>query len=772
MRKVLGLMVTILLSSISCLGQVSFTSESSPSISTDENASPVVVDEILVINTTHTIDGAEVSITSNFTRGDTLSFSNTSKPSGVSGNYNASTGILTFTGNASAAEYQTLLQSVTLRATARGSGNRLVTFQLGSKKYFSGTDHYYEYVSTGQISWKNAKAGAAAKSFFGLTGYLTTIATENENQFIQSIIGSDSWIGASDDYTEIKAANTQNNLFANQSAAEGKYHWVTGPESGNLISTYNNWNNGEPTPNNHDENYAHMYQSGGLAGKWNDLVDGGNSTTAGYVIEFGGLPSGITLDVTHSRTVIVQPTVLTTTASKNYHIKNSSVIVDPFIEVKSGGLITDARVTISGNFTSEDQLWHQIDRPSGINGGWYNPTTGVFEFYGTAKPSDWQALFRSITFKSTSTSSLERTITFSVGNLISGENGHFYEFIPSNIINTTSWTQARNAAASRIYMGLQGYLATITSEKENELVSKKLSADGWLGGSDDVTVVSSATLGCTSCPVAEGNFYWVTGPEKGLAITTGNVTPMPVNGAYYNWYDKEPNDAGTENYLKMYSVSGALGTWNDMPLNSTVGMVVEYGGLDTDPSGVLLSASRVLTNDQVLPVRGLELQLREKGTGVELQWTVLGEEDVKHYEVLHSINGSNFRKIGEVKATDKGNKIMYSFTDANAVNGTNYYKIVVVDEDGKLHYSDVRSIGIASKLQLYPTVITDHFTVNQPNASPSVLTLTDVSGVRLLQKTIGQGINKIETGFLTAGTYFVQITRGSNEPEVFKIIKK
>jgi hypothetical protein len=264
----------------------------------------------------------------------------------------------------------------------------------------------------------------------------------------------------------------------------------------------------------------------------------------------------------------------------------------------------------------------------------------------------------------------------------------------------------------------------------------------------------------------------VTGPEKGQRISSGNGSPVAASGGtYINWYNSEPNNAGDEHYLKMYS-GGAPGTWNDMPLNVSVGMMVEYGGLPTDP-GIVLSASRILTNDQPLPVQGLSLQLREKGSSVVLNWTVLGEQDVRQYNVLHSSNGSSFRKIGEVKAVDKFNKPVYSYTDQNAVNGTNYYKIVVVDEDGKQHYSDVRSIVITGKLQLYPTLINNHFTVNQPNSASCQLILTDALGVRLLQRTIKQGLNTIEVGYLTEGTYFVQISNGTKEPpDVFKIIKR
>lgn len=61
-----------------------------------------------------TVKGATVAITGGFTSGDTLSFT----PSGgISGSYNAATGILTLTGSGSFADYEAVLDSITFSAS-------------------------------------------------------------------------------------------------------------------------------------------------------------------------------------------------------------------------------------------------------------------------------------------------------------------------------------------------------------------------------------------------------------------------------------------------------------------------------------------------------------------------------------------------------------------------------------------------------------------------------------------------------------------------------
>ncbi|MGE5466653.1 MAG: DUF4347 domain-containing protein [Ignavibacteria bacterium] len=75
--------------------------------------------------------GATVSISSGFTSGDTLGFTN---QNGISGSYNAGTGVLTLTGTASVANYQTALKSVTYSSSSDDptatAASRILTWRV------------------------------------------------------------------------------------------------------------------------------------------------------------------------------------------------------------------------------------------------------------------------------------------------------------------------------------------------------------------------------------------------------------------------------------------------------------------------------------------------------------------------------------------------------------------------------------------------------------------------------------------------------------------
>jgi hypothetical protein len=261
-----------------------------------------VVDPNLTITANGNITGFRVQISQTYITGDVLTYTGT-LPSGVTASWNSTTGVLSFNGTTTAANWQTLLRTVTFKSTTTTcyANLRRVTFVAGTVYYNPLTSHFYEYVA-GSTSWTNAYNVSTAKSYFGRAGYLATILSEAENNFIWKLMSSDAWFGASDDYGYINTAKGST-VYANQAASEGKWHWVTGPEkgqnfsNGNTPSTtlvsgmYHKWAGGEP--NGTSEAFGQFYSSNN--GQWNDLA---NSTLGGYICEYGDMPGDLTSSIT------------------------------------------------------------------------------------------------------------------------------------------------------------------------------------------------------------------------------------------------------------------------------------------------------------------------------------------------------------------------------------------------------------------------------------------------------------------------------------------
>ena len=141
------------------------------------------------------------------------------------------------------------------------------------------TNSFYQYVST-NVTHATALADATSTTINGVTGHLVNITSQAENDFIESLTGTNFvWLGATDE------------------AVEGEWRWSHGIEAGiqfweggtagtAIGGTYNNWNGGEPNNSGGNED-AVQIRTGDT---WNDIFIGSNSR---YVIEW---EAGLMLD--------------------------------------------------------------------------------------------------------------------------------------------------------------------------------------------------------------------------------------------------------------------------------------------------------------------------------------------------------------------------------------------------------------------------------------------------------------------------------------------
>ncbi len=158
--------------------------------------------------------------------------------------------------------------------------------------YFPGTGHYYEFVQ-GAVSWADARAAASASTLMGYSGYLVTITSAAENDFVFNTFNT----GLSSQFAWIGAAEPLD---------DGVWRWMDGPEAGaqfSLFATatapfnYANWGGIEPNDAKVQEDYGMM--NIGLAysviapGKWADAPPTPTiwDPIVGYIVEYVPEPS-------------------------------------------------------------------------------------------------------------------------------------------------------------------------------------------------------------------------------------------------------------------------------------------------------------------------------------------------------------------------------------------------------------------------------------------------------------------------------------------------
>ena len=194
-----------------------------------------------------------------------------------------------------------------------GSGCDGVQFKSSSGDNSYG--HYYKYFSTApnvstdlgydgdSIDWWEAKRRAEQSTCGGMKGYLVSIESANENEFIKDAVmcNSSTQAGcAGVTPFHVAAGETRANYYGTRLDGSGDQHylWLSNSDWRNPTSTatnmqsesgplmgmsvnYTNWQTGEP--NNSAEPYADMEinRSGRTNGGWNDLRRIPNCNTAG-----------------------------------------------------------------------------------------------------------------------------------------------------------------------------------------------------------------------------------------------------------------------------------------------------------------------------------------------------------------------------------------------------------------------------------------------------------------------------------------------------------
>ena len=124
---------------------------------------------------------------------------------------------------------------------------------------------------------------------------------------------------------------------------------------------------------------------------------------------------------------------------------------------------------------------------------------------------------------------------------------------------------------------------------------------------------------------------------------------------------------------------------------------------------VIDNAQLIGTAQGPLPVRLGDIKAYEKQQGIHIDWTAYSEQNLSHYEIERSADGSSFAAAGTVTARNLSADTKYNWYDATPLRGTNFYRIKSVDADGQLTYSPVMKVNLDKSIKgftVYPNPVT------------------------------------------------------------------
>jgi hypothetical protein len=176
-----------------------------------------------------------------------------------------------------------------------------------------------------------------------------------------------------------------------------------------------------------------------------------------------------------------------------------------------------------------------------------------------------------------------------------------------------------------------------------------------------------------------------------------------------------------------------------------------------------------LVKNVVLPLRFISFTAKQEANDVRLNWVTDNEINTSHFDVERSSDGVRYEKIGQVASANTGGTHNYSFTDAQPLQGTSYYRLKQVDINGSFEYSSVQRVvkntskeiivlanPVASQLQLRNVV------------QGTRLIIVDATGRQVMAQTWnGQPIN---VQHLPSGIYNIALSQ-NNINTIRKFVK-
>jgi hypothetical protein len=265
------------------------------------------------------------------------------------------------------------------------------------------------------------------------------------------------------------------------------------------------------------------------------------------------------------------------------------------------------------------------------------------------------------------------------------------------------------------------------------------------------------------------------------ARTTAMNLPSTVNGAAFL------DNSGAYTYVIWAKTTTdrsevATGTYS-FPTSFNIGTMTKraWDNSLTNATATVSSQSIALTGSPIflnvatlIPVELVNFTGKVEKNKHILSWQTATEINADYFEVEKSEDGSNFGPLSinaKIKAFGNSSKPQnYSTTDENVSIGANYYRLRMVDLDGKEKYSDIVTLQAESKLsaKISPNPFEKTVLIELNSLINNDLVtaeLMDVSGKILIRKTIQMTEKTTQFSFDTEGSpsgfYFVRLSNKS-----------
>jgi uncharacterized protein YjdB len=196
---------------------------------------------------------------------------------------------------------------------------------------------------------------------------------------------------------------------------------------------------------------------------------------------------------------------------------------------------------------------------------------------------------------------------------------------------------------------------------------------------------------------------------------------------------------------------------------------IKFVGTTTNWTGIDYIRFRSFS---VLPLDIISFNAQLVNGKTYLKWVTENELNISHFDIERSNDGNRFNKIKEIASHGNGS---YNTVDEVPLTGYNYYRLKMVDKDGKFSYSIVEVVkdlnDVAFSFTMYPNPNKGLLTIAPSQLNiPVAVSIFDQQGRLVLVKQI-TGKSSFSINHLANGVYTVRLSNDATFKTV-KLIKE
>jgi hypothetical protein len=271
--------------------------------------------------------------------------------------------------------------------------------------------------------------------------------------------------------------------------------------------------------------------------------------------------------------------------------------------------------------------------------------------------------------------------------------------------------------------------------------------------------------------------------DPGIGITLPSNPMDAISGPILTYFDIIYNTtSGLYEGIQKLGVALSAGTVPEIKLTGVINSISNVSvQINVQPDAVSNAAGEGKDNNQestimstVLPVTLVSFNAVKEGSTANLNWATTAETNSDFFEVQHSLNAKNWSVLGSVKSHGESAVLRnYSYPHATPSNGTNYYRLRMVDKDQTYAYSTIRSTtfeGITeSVVSVFPNPASDLLFVNNAEINKlKTLTIVTQDGKELITSSVSAAGVSIKN--LQPGLYLVKLLSSDGALSTHKLV--